>query len=158
MNLSDQILDTRIEEAIQNTYQAMEDNDELIPLDKINQSLSSFQERFGPGQLAKLEGETLLTAMHANGKDSMVRWLEFKDDDEFRTYAFGGIGGGFALSYGLYERAADGSWIIGSSNNQTVISTAQAIEVASKPTWASLTPRKPLREGTAGYLTGRYSL
>src|SRR4051812_30950415 len=41
-----------------------------------------FRARFGPDVLGALDGEDLLAAMHGRQtKDSLVYWLEFKDDD-----------------------------------------------------------------------------
>ena len=31
-------------------------------------------------------------------------WLEFKNDEEFAGYRFGGIGGGSALKFGIFQR------------------------------------------------------
>ena len=59
-------------------------------------------------------------------------WLEFKDDDEFRGGRMGSIGGGSALKFGIFQRAADGTWISGSPIHQQVISIDEAIDEARK--------------------------
>jgi len=42
--------------------------------------------------------------MHDHGnRDSLVYWLEFKDDEEFPA-SFGSIAGGSALKFGIYRR------------------------------------------------------
>ena len=46
-----------------------------------------------------IDGKVLLEAMHNHSNnDSLVYWLEFKNDDEFPTPKFGGIAGGSALA------------------------------------------------------------
>ena len=56
--------------------------------------------------------------MHGR-QDSEARcltyWLEFKNDEEFYGNQFGGIGGGSALKFGIYQRQSDGAWIAGSA-------------------------------------------
>ena len=37
-------------------------------------------------------------------------WLEFKNDDELPAL-FGSIGGGSALKFGIYQKAATGKWM-----------------------------------------------
>src|SRR6266851_2225915 len=71
---------------------------------KLDSYYASFRARFGPDQLKNLDGEALLNAMHLRGtEDSLVYWLEFKNDEEFPAI-FGSIAGGNALKFGLYWR------------------------------------------------------
>ena len=64
-----------------------------------------------PGVLTKLDGEDLLETMHAHGnKDSLVYWLEFKNDDEFPA-RFGSIAGGSAFKFGIFRRKETGTWV-----------------------------------------------
>src|SRR5690606_4482118 len=65
----------------------------LLSRGEVNRCLSHFRERFGPDVLAGVDGEALLTKIHGRGsaKDSLVYWLEFKNDDEFPA-GFGSIG------------------------------------------------------------------
>jgi 5-methylcytosine-specific restriction protein B len=58
--------------------------------------------------------------------------LEFKSDAEFPTRQFGSIAGGSALKFGLYKSQESGEWMTGSSNNQVVLSLADAIALAKK--------------------------
>jgi 5-methylcytosine-specific restriction protein B len=52
--------------------------------------------------------------MHARpSKDSLVYWLEFKNDEEFPA-KFGSIAGGSALKFGFYWRQKTGAWMTGS--------------------------------------------
>lgn len=93
--------------------------------------LARFRERFGPAVLAGLDGEALLTTMHGRGKkrDSLVYWLEFKDDAEFSA-RFGSIGGGSALKFGIYQSAESGTWITGTGHQQEPLSIEEAIAKA----------------------------
>jgi 5-methylcytosine-specific restriction protein B len=56
--------------------------------------------------------------------------LEFKNDEDFAGNQFGGIGGGSALKFGIYQRQSDHAWITGSPQAQQVLSLADAIAVA----------------------------
>ena len=91
----------------------------------------TFRERFGPDALLDLDGEALLSRMHESGRDGMIYWLEFKDDDEF-PWIFGSVSGGSALKYGFYRRQETGEWTTGSPRAQRTISTDEAIALASR--------------------------
>jgi 5-methylcytosine-specific restriction protein B len=60
----------------------------------------------------------------------MAYWLEFKNDDEFANRRFGGIGGGQAMKYGLYQRQSDQAWMGGATNAPRVLSLEEAVEKA----------------------------
>ena len=106
---------------------------EVIPTgDELTQILSGFRERFGPATLDRLEGEELLETVHNHSnRDSLVYWLEFKNDDEFPA-VFGSIAGGSALKFGLYRRKETGAWMTGRSVDQREVTTAEAIKIAAK--------------------------
>lgn len=73
--------------------------------------------------------------MHGRQDDEsrcLCYWLEFKNDEEFWGHRFGGIAGGSALKFGVFQRAADGMWISGSPHNQTVVTLEQAIAIAER--------------------------
>lgn len=89
-----------------------------------------FRDRFGPRVLASLDGEALLEGMHGRGtKESLVYWLEFKDDEEMPDH-FGGIGGGSALKFGLYKAKETQQWMTGSPAAMKAISVADAVAIA----------------------------
>ena len=70
-----------------------------------------FRSRFGPDVLKSLQGEELLTFMHDHSnKDSLVYWLEWKNDDEFQTKRLGSIAGGSALKFRIFRRKETGNW------------------------------------------------
>jgi 5-methylcytosine-specific restriction protein B len=108
---------------------------ELMTPARIEQQTALFRERFGPVVLRSLDGEPLLQLMHGR-QDTESRclayWLEFKNDNEFAGYHFGGIGGGSALKFGIFQRKADGAWITGSPQAQQVLSLEDAIVIARK--------------------------
>jgi len=92
----------------------------------------TFRARFAPEQLQRLDGEALLETLHNHSNhDSLVYWLEFKNDDELPAI-FGSIAGGSALKFGLYRRKETGIWMAGSPQKQQVLTTAQAIEMARR--------------------------
>ncbi|MEP6621671.1 MAG: hypothetical protein ABJE47_20250 [bacterium] len=77
----------------------------------------------------------LLRLMHgreSNDSRCLAYWLEFKNDDEFGSYRFGGIGGGSALKFGIYQRQSDNAWVTGSPQAQKVLSAEDAIALARK--------------------------
>jgi 5-methylcytosine-specific restriction protein B len=101
----------------------------LVREEVLSDAYARFRERFGPAVLRSLDGESLLATMHGRGtKDSLVYWLEFKDDDEFPG-CFGSIAGGSALKFGVYQGKDDGRWWTGSATQQVALSTEDAVEL-----------------------------
>jgi 5-methylcytosine-specific restriction protein B len=100
---------------------------------QVAQHTGIFRDRFGPAVLSGLDGESLLRLMRGR-QDAESRclayWLEFKNDDEFAGYRFGGIGGGSAMKYGIYQRQSDGEWMGGSPIKPHVLSPEEAIAKA----------------------------
>lgn len=130
--MSEHILEDQLKQSLKQTYNEMLESGELQPPERLNACYSLFRERFGPERLAQLEGEELLNTMHAHGnQDSLVYWLEFKDDDEFPA-AFGSIAGGSALKFGIYRRKETGAWMTGTSLDQRELTLEEAIEVARR--------------------------
>ena len=105
----------------------------LLSPEQFDQQIRLFSELFGPERLLKLNGDDLLALMHGR-QDSENRclayWLEFKNDDDFSGNLFGGIGGGSALKFGIFQRQGDGAWITGSPKYQRVLSAVEAAAVA----------------------------
>jgi 5-methylcytosine-specific restriction protein B len=99
----------------------------------IAQQLALFRSRFGPDVLRSLDGEALLGQMHGrqdSGSRCLMYWLEFKNDEEFAGIRFGGIGGGSALKFGIYQRQSDNAWMTGSPQEQKILPLGEAIAVA----------------------------
>ena len=106
---------------------------EILTRLQVEQQTALFRERFGPAVLRDLDGEALLRLMHGRltGETRcMAYWLEFKNDDEFSGYQFGGIGGGSALKFGIYQRQSDNAWMAGAPKAQNVLSLEDAINFA----------------------------
>lgn len=105
----------------------------LATPEQLSVMLGRFRERFGPRALAGLDGVPLLTRMHGRGtKDSLVHWLEFKDDEEFSTSRFGSIAGGSALKFGMYQASETQAWMTGPPQQPTRLSTEDAIARARR--------------------------
>lgn len=91
-----------------------------------------FRQKFGPDVLQGLDGEPLLNLMHDFGtRDSLVYWLEFKNDPEFPNI-FGSIAGGSALKYGIFRRKETGAWTTGTPQKSYEISVSEAVEIARR--------------------------
>lgn len=126
-------LDARVEKGLRKAYEDAARNGELISVDLIRASCSAFRERFGPDKLRSLDGDALLQTMHSHGnKDSLVYWLEFKNDEEFPGQWFGSISGGSAHKFGLFRRKDTGQWVTGGARREEIIDERQAIGVARK--------------------------
>ena len=101
---------------------------------QLKQYYSNFRDRFGPDILRGLDGEALLSFMHDLGnRDSLVYWLEFKNDEEFNTKRFGSISGGSALKFRIFRRKETGHWQAGSKTNRNKprdIEIEEAIAIA----------------------------
>jgi len=128
------ILDDRLAGKIRELQQRLTVAGELPPKDKLEVYCGAFRKRFGPEALKELDGRALLQALHGRerGKaDSLVYWLEFKNDEEFPAI-FGSIAGGSALKFGIYQSSQTGQWMTGSSRAPKAISEEEAIDFARK--------------------------
>ena len=126
------MLEQHLKVALQETHKLLLENGELLSQEKLHECYSLFRSRFGPEVLGGLQGEALLNLMHARpGKDSLVYWLEFKDDDAFPG-RFGSIAGGSALKFGFFWRQETGAWVTGSPQKQSQISLVEAVAFATK--------------------------
>lgn len=126
-------LHPQLKEGLTALHREMVARGQLLPShEQLQRYYTTFRDRFGPQRLRSLDGEALLTTMHAHGnQDSLVYWLEFKNDDEFPAI-FGSISGGSALKFGLYQRKEDGAWMTGGPQNQVERTTDEAIAHAHK--------------------------
>jgi 5-methylcytosine-specific restriction protein B len=125
-------LEPEIREQLQTNYQRLADQGALLSASALQAAYSRFRARFGPDVLSHLDGEDLLDTMHRHGsQDSLVYWLEFKNDDELPA-VFGSIAGGSALKFGLYNRKETGEWMSGSSQQQRVLTLPEAVALARK--------------------------
>ncbi|MBN9519476.1 AAA family ATPase [bacterium] len=127
------MLEPSVKQRIQERCQQMNAEGKLLPRPQLEQFYKTFRDRFGPDKLASLDGEALLETMHAHGsKDSLVYWIEFKNDDEFPAQ-FGSISGGSAFKFGLFRRKETGTWVTADeTNNAKDISVEEAVVIARK--------------------------
>jgi len=126
------ILTEEIARELKRTYQRLDSQGDLPSRSQLAQYYETFRSRFGPEKLQSLDGLALLETMHDHSnRDSLVYWLEFKDDEELRAF-FGSIAGGSALKFGIYKRRDTGAWMTGHPTNQREISSDEAAEIARK--------------------------
>jgi len=126
-------LDLRIVESLRSAYDRLMSRGDLLSTDRLQASYAAFRARFGPDALKSLDGPALLHAMHAHGnRESLVYWLEFKNDEEFPGQRFGSIAGGSAHKFGLFRRRETDQWVEGSVNNEKNISENEAVTVARR--------------------------
>jgi len=124
------MLDDRIKSRILDDHKKLTADGKLYSRSQLDGFYRTFRNRFGPDLLAKLDGEELLDSMHALGtKDSLVYWLEFKNDDEFPAY-FGSIAGGSAFKFGVFRGKETGTWVTGSPNAVKDLTVPEAVEIA----------------------------
>jgi 5-methylcytosine-specific restriction enzyme B len=123
-------LPTALSLKLRNTKERLETQGLLIPPERLKQYYATFRQHFGPEVLAGLDGERLLLRMHERRThDSLVYWLEFKDDDELPAH-FGSISGGSALKFGIYQSTETSLWMTGSPQSQKTISLDEAVKIA----------------------------
>jgi len=126
------LLDEKLSQEIRGIYNKLFNESEILSKIQLTKYYDTFRQRFGPDKLRALDGEELLITMHDHGnRDSLVYWLEFKNDEEFPAH-FGSIAGGSALKFGIYKRKETGAWMTGSAQAQTEIVIEEAIGRARK--------------------------
>jgi 5-methylcytosine-specific restriction protein B len=105
------ILSDKQREQILARHAQLTNEGKLPSRQQLDESYAAFREKFGPAALAKLDGEALLNFMHEHGnQSSLVYWLEFKNDEGFRTRNFGSIAGGSALKFRIFRRKETNQW------------------------------------------------
>jgi 5-methylcytosine-specific restriction protein B len=113
-------------------HQELTDEGKLATRADLDRQYALFRQRFGPGVLSGLDGEALLNLMHFGNPESLVYWLEFKNDEEFETRRLGSIAGGSALKFRIFRRKETGTWQAGTEqgNRPVDITLEEAIEYA----------------------------
>lgn len=110
-----------------------EEGSKLLAIEEVNQGYSLFGENFSPNKLKNLDGELLIdTIFHIGNKKGLNYWLEFKNDDEFKTNSYGGIAGGSSFKYVMFKRNSDKRWVTGNPQNPTILSIEEAIDLGRK--------------------------
>lgn len=152
---------SKLAQVIKDTQKRLLNDGKLPTPDKLQGYYATFRERFGPDILRNLDGEALLTTMHSHNRtnrNSLVYWLEFKNDEEF-PFIFGSISGGSALKFGVYQNAKTAAWMSRDPSNYPVeISLDQAIEIARRHRdqllrGVALLEKHPLNGSDADYQT-----
>jgi 5-methylcytosine-specific restriction protein B len=121
--------DGRVLDQLRQKLQELHSEGAIPSAERLEGYFATFRDRFGPDRLRSVDGAALLQLMHGRSDDhaSMMYWLEFKNDDEFPAI-FGGIGGGSAFKFGIFQRKETGEWVTGSAQKQVVVNTSAAIE------------------------------
>jgi 5-methylcytosine-specific restriction protein B len=146
-------LDSRLFEELKDRLDRGLASGELMTAEQVAVHTGHFRDRFGPDALRGLDGEPLLLLMHGRQDGTqrcLVYWLEFKKDEEFAGYRFGGIGGGDATKFGIYQRQNDGAWITGSPTKPRVLTPDEAIQIARRQRDELLAGDAVLRELSLG--------
>jgi len=127
------LLEKKIVEQIESVQERLKEQGRLPAQDRLKAYYDLFRSKFGPEVLRLLDGEDLLDLMHNHGNhESLVYWLEFKNDEEFQRI-FGSISGGSAFKFKLYKGKDTGEWIAGNApKNSRVIKVDEAIDIARK--------------------------
>ena len=105
-----------------------------IPEDKetIRQALSVFESKFNPAVLSALTDDNLLQSIFytsGDNSDALCYWLEAKK--EYR-YLFGGIAGGSAFKFALFQKKETGNWTTGSPQKPQELSDEEALELGKQ--------------------------
>ena len=128
------LTEKKVKEII-NKHEQLVNNGKLLTRQQLKDYNELFHRRFGPEVLEGLQGEELLTFMHdQSNKDSLVCWLEWKNDDEFQTKRLGSIAGGSALKFRIFRRKETGNWQAAgqNSNRPKDITLEEAIAFAEE--------------------------
>ncbi len=126
------MLDDRIRARLLDDHKRLTAEGKLLSRSQLDACYQTFRTRFGPEVLAKLDGEELLEKMHAHGnRDSLVYWLEFKNDEEFPA-KFGSIAGGSALKFGVFRSNETKAWMTGTPKDMREVSVKEAVEIARR--------------------------
>jgi len=127
------ILPKKLVAKIKQIHSHLDEQGELFSRAQLDRYCGIFRERFNPDILNKIDGESLLETLYDfSTRDSLVYWLEFKNDEELPTVRFGSIAGGSALKYGIYKRKETGIWMTGTSRAQRELKIDEAVEIARK--------------------------
>lgn len=125
------LISAEVRDRVESKYRELRDAGGFLSKEDLRASYDLFRKRFGPEQLARVQGKELLETMFLHGnKDSLVYWLEFKNDEELPG-RFGGIAGGSAYKFILFKQKESGQWITGSPKSPEVISEETAMALAA---------------------------
>ena len=127
------LLDDQKRKEIIERHRQLVNQGQLPSAQQLDKQYDLFRAKFGPSVLAGLDSQALLTLMHDHtNRDSLVYWLEFKNDEDFKALTFGSIAGGSALKFRLFRRKETGQWQAGGekANQPQDITLEEAITLA----------------------------
>ncbi len=128
-SVSAEVPDALAEELLAIYSRVVEDSGAPVG-DDLAACYARFRQKFGPDVLREMSGEALLRFLHGRGtKDSLVYWLEFKNDEELPGI-FGSIAGGSALKFGIYQSTETEHWMTGHPHKQKRLNLREAIQMA----------------------------
>jgi hypothetical protein len=118
----------------------------LLSAEVLRRYYGTFRQRFGPDVLSRLEGQELLDVLKGPGKEGLVYWLEFKDDEELPA-RFGSIAGGDAIAIATGHRdqcwPRQSSWTLLDTLNKDQVDEADYISCRqSSPLPRTSAPRR----------------
>ena len=120
-----------VRDRILKLYQERQNSGALPTVQQMEEYYRLFRQKFGPDILLGLDGEPLLNLMHDFGThNSLVYWLEFKNEPEFPAI-FGSIAGGSAKVQ-IFRRKETGAWTTGTPQKSYEISVDEAVEIARR--------------------------
>lgn len=123
----------KLARALREVHQRLDAEGKLLSKLQLDNCYELFRQKFGPEIISRWEGEELLELLHDHGnRDSLVYWLEFKNDEEFPTPQFGSIAGGSALKFGIYKRRETNVWMTGHPRDQRDLSVEDAVAIARR--------------------------
>ncbi len=127
-----QLLTRAKRDQISAKYDELLSEGRILPVEVLRARYDLFRSRFGPEIVRDRDGEALLNLIHDHtDKESLVYWLEFKNDEDFDTKRFGSIAGGSALKYRVFRRRETGLWNASDGSNRPVETTLErAVEIA----------------------------
>src|SRR5699024_4073336 len=101
------IMESRINDIVNKLSENYQKYGSTIKFEK-DETLERYQdyfiEKFSLATLERMSPqETLNELMNMNNQESMIYWLEFKNDEEFKTGLLGGIQGGSAGKYTMFH-------------------------------------------------------
>lgn len=131
-------LDNSIEDLklkLNQTCNKLLEENKLMSVEEFNAGYKLFNEKFNPEKLKSLDGELLIETMfNVSNREGLPYWLEFKNDDEFKTssISYGSIAGGSSYKYIMFKRHIDGKWVTGNPQEPNVLTIDEAVELGRK--------------------------
>jgi 5-methylcytosine-specific restriction enzyme B len=130
-------LNSKLEAELREKWDQSQVSSKLLSKSLVQKFLNRFQKKFSPEALSSFHGEALLDAIHKhNTRDSLVYWLEYKNDEEFPTRWFGAMRGGSALKFNIFWSPETESWYkrseTGHASQKQEIGLEEAIQVAER--------------------------